>query len=80
MIFTTGLLLYHTSLIKNNLTTKEELKQTFNNPFGNTYDRGFKRNWRLIMQPILSNPSILSFMRFKIIEQVIKVLKLLINK
>ena len=69
MIFTTGLLLYHSTLIKNNLTTKEELKHVFSNYFGNTYNRGFARNWRLVMNPVLSYPSVLSYMRIKILEK-----------
>jgi hypothetical protein len=39
MIFVTGLLIYHTSLIINNLTTKEELGGIYKNYFGNPYKR-----------------------------------------
>ena len=39
MIFTTELLIFHIRLVKNNITTKEELKLYFKNPFGNLFQR-----------------------------------------
>ncbi len=47
MIFTTGLCVYHMTLINGNLTTKEELKNVYGNIFGNPYNRGFWKNVRL---------------------------------
>lgn len=58
MIFTTGLLFYHTSLIINNLTTKEELKNIYKTPFGNPFLRSINVNINLILFPKLSSPSL----------------------
>ena len=33
MVFVTGLFIYHTKLVLKNMTTKEELKKHFKNPF-----------------------------------------------
>lgn len=58
MIFTTGLLLYHTNLIKNNMTTKEELKNVYKNPFGNPFGYSLKMNIKRVLFPGLSVPSL----------------------
>ena len=58
MIFTTGLFFYHTSLIKNNLTTKEELKNVYRTPYGNPFLRSIKKNIKFILFPNLSLPSL----------------------
>lgn len=51
MIFTTGLLIYHIKIVKNNMTTKEELKKLFMNPFGNPYQRDTKKNFLNVLFP-----------------------------
>jgi hypothetical protein len=51
MIFTTGLLIYHIRIIKNNMTTKEELKKHFLNPFNNPYQRSTKKNFSTVLFP-----------------------------
>ena len=45
MIFTTGLLFYHIKITKQDMTTKEEIKKYFLNPFGNPYQRSAKKNF-----------------------------------
>lgn len=69
MIFTTGLCVYHTSLIKNNLTTKEELKHVFKPPFGNPFLRSLSRNIAIALCPRISNISLLSKMSSKILNK-----------
>ena len=39
MLFVTGLLIYHISLIYRNVTTKEELGGYYENYYGNPYKR-----------------------------------------
>lgn len=73
MIFTTGLLIYHSSLIWRNLTTKEELKSSFKNIYGNPYSRGLCGNIRKILCPRLNNPDILVKIREKISEKIIQI-------
>ena len=51
MIFTTGLLIYHIRIVKNNMTTKEELKKHFLNPFNNPYQRSTKKNFSTVLFP-----------------------------
>jgi hypothetical protein len=51
MIFTTGLLIYHIRIVKNNMTTKEELKKHFLNPFNNPYKRSTKKNFSTVLFP-----------------------------
>lgn len=65
MIFTTGLLIYHTSLITRNLTTKEELKGTFKNRSGNPYRRSCAVNYKRVFCARLPQPSILGKIRQK---------------
>ena len=55
MIFTTGLLLYHIKIVKNNMTTKEELKKYFLNPFGNPYYRNRKYNFSTYNEEMYQN-------------------------
>lgn len=66
MIFTTGLMIYHTSLIWRNQTTKEELKNSFKNIYSNPYTRGILKNVKRILCPKLNNPDILDKIRNKI--------------
>ena len=44
MLFTTGLIIYHISLIMKNITTKEEIKKLLPLKVGNPYDRGVGKN------------------------------------
>ena len=44
LFFSLGLFIYHTKLILNNLTTKEELKELLNTQIGNYYNKGFTKN------------------------------------
>lgn len=62
-IFTFGLCFYHSTLIKSNQTTKEELKNHFRNNFGNPYDTGTKNNIKYIFFPRMSNYSMLDMIR-----------------
>ena len=59
MIFTTGLLIYHIRIVRNNMTTKEELKKLFINPFGNPYTRTTKKNFDCVLFPKLGKNSII---------------------
>ena len=63
MIFTTHLLYYHTLLVTKNLTTKEELKKFFNNPFGNPYKRSCCSNYKAVLCPVKSKKSILDILK-----------------
>jgi hypothetical protein len=65
MIFTTGLCVYHSSLIKNNLTTKEELKNIYTPPQGNPYKRNLWKNIKLAFCPSLPKLSLLEKMLIK---------------
>ena len=64
MIFTTGLLVYHTKLVFNNLTTKEELKKFFANLMGNPYKRDTSRNLSLTLFPTISKNSIIDYLSY----------------
>ena len=59
MIFTTGLLLFHIKIVKQDKTTKEELKKLFMNPFSNPYERNLKQNLKNILLPNIKATSIL---------------------
>lgn len=59
MIFTTGLLIYHIKIVKNNMTTKEELKKLFMNPFGNPYQRDTKKNFINVLFPKIGKKTIM---------------------
>ena len=59
MIFTTGLLLFHIKIMKQDKTTKEELKKLFMNPFLNPYERNLKQNLKNVLIPNIKTTSIL---------------------
>ena len=63
MAFTLGLLVYHTSLIINNTTTKEMLKFLWNNPFGNYFNRDIYYNMRNTLCPLIKKYSLLDILR-----------------
>ena len=63
MTFTTGLLIYHTKIIKQNLTTKEEMKRFYRNPIGNPYIRNSRQNWVEALSPVIRKESVLEIMR-----------------
>jgi hypothetical protein len=63
MAFTLGLLVYHTSLVINNATTKEKLKFIWNNPFGNYFNRNIDYNMRNTLCPLIKKYSILDILR-----------------
>lgn len=65
MIFTTGLLIYHSRLISNNMTTKEELKQFFLNPFGNPYKRKCCTNCLNVLCPRKNKKSLLDILKWE---------------
>lgn len=64
MLFTTGLLIYHTKLVSRNITTKEELKKFFVNPYGNPFHRGCCLNWKNVLCPRLKKKSILKLLNW----------------
>ena len=61
--FTLGLLFYHILLICTNTTTKEYLKSTLMNPFGNAYDRNLCYNLQESLNPRIKKYSILDILR-----------------
>ena len=63
MVFTTGLLIYHTKIIKQCLTTKEQLKKFYRNPIGNPYCRSQKENFINALFPKIRKESCLEIMR-----------------
>jgi len=65
MLFTTGLIIYHVKLVDNDITTKEELKKLFANPFNNPYKRKRKINWKNVLCPKLKKKSILKILIWK---------------
>jgi hypothetical protein len=78
MIFTTGLLVYHTNLIVKNFTTNEELKGYYKKPIGNPHSRTLSINCKQALNPINSEPSLIDEIRsqkFKMDER-----KKLVNK
>ena len=62
MIFTTGLLFYHIRIVKNDMTTKEELKKFFKNPFGNPYQRSTKSDFNSIIFAKISKKSLIDIL------------------
>ena len=62
MIFTTGLLFYHIKIVKNDMTTKEELKKFFKNPFGNPYQRGMTNNFSTIIFPKIGKKNLMDIL------------------
>ena len=59
MIFTTGLLFYHIKITKQDMTTKEEIKKYFLNPFGNPYQRSAKKNFFSVIFPKIGKKSLI---------------------
>jgi hypothetical protein len=59
MIFTTGLLIFHIKIIKDDKTTKEELKKLFSNPFLNPFQRTTKENVINALLPNISKKSLI---------------------
>ena len=51
MIFVTGLFIYHTKLVLRNTTTKEDIKQFWENPQGNPFKRSKKINYKNSLFP-----------------------------
>lgn len=71
LIFTMGLLIYHSKLIANNITTKEELKHFFINPFGNPFKRNLWENICRVLNPSQNKKSILQILQSKKVSQVV---------
>lgn len=63
MIFTTELVIYHTRLILNNITTKEDFKLFFQNPFGNPYKRETCKNFHDTLFPEKSKNDLLDILK-----------------
>ncbi len=64
MIFTTNLLFYHIKIMANNMTTKENLKQFFINPFGNPYYRNILYHIKSILFPKKSRMSLIDLFNY----------------
>ena len=64
MIFTTGLLIFHIRIVVNNLTTKEELKKFFINPFGNPYQRTKSYNFTSIIFPKKAKMGLVDILKY----------------
>ena len=63
LAFTLSLLFYHNILVATNTTTKELLKHTWKNPFGNPYNRKFDYNLYNSMFPEIKKYSLLDILR-----------------
>ena len=63
LAFTLSLLFYHNILVATNTTTKELLKHTWENPFGNPYNRKFDYNLYNSMFPEIKKYSLLDILR-----------------
>ena len=63
LLFIVGLLFYHIQLINNNITTKEDLKNYWDIPFGNPFKRNKLLNWKNALFPIIQKYSILNILR-----------------
>jgi hypothetical protein len=63
LAFTLSLLFYHNILVATNTTTKELLKNTWENPFGNPYNRKFGYNLYNAMFPEIKKYSLLDILR-----------------
>ena len=63
LIFIFGLLLYHIKLILDNTTTKEDLKNCWDHPPGNPFQRGTKLNYKNALFPEIKKYSILNILR-----------------
>ena len=66
LLFIVGLLFYHLKLIHNNITTKEDLKNYWNHPFGNPFKRNRLLNWKNALFPLIKKYSILNILRKEI--------------
>jgi hypothetical protein len=77
MVFTCGLLIYHVTLVCRNITTKEELKNTFRNQIGNPYRKTCGVNIKKVLCPRLSQPDLLKKIQMKIQqkEKAVKIIK-----
>ena len=62
MIFTTELLIFHIRMVLSNVTTKEELKKFFKNPFGNPYARSIGWNFKSIICPKKAKMSLIDLL------------------
>ena len=62
MCFITGLLFYHCRLILVNSTTKEELRNIFDNNYGNPYKRSTSKNIKNVLCPKKKKYSILDIL------------------
>ena len=72
LIFIGGLLFYHTMLIVNNATTKEDLKHQWKTPQGNIFKRKIMINIQNILYPVIKKFSILQILRMDKIEYIDK--------
>ena len=64
-MFTVNLFVYHTRLVVNNVTTKEDNTKRFNTPFGNPYyKRNCWLNWCDVLFPTQNVYSILSILKW----------------
>ena len=64
MIFTTELLIFHVRMVLSNVTTKEELKKFFKNPFGNPYARSMGFNFKSIICPKKAKMSLIDLLLY----------------
>jgi len=64
MIFTTELLIFHIRMVLSNVTTKEELKKLFKNPFDNPYARSIGQNFKSIICPKKAKMSLVDLLRY----------------
>lgn len=65
MAFITNLFIYHTRLIWRSLTTKEELKHLFMNPFDNMFSRSVGLNWKNALCPVKKKKTLLNELKWK---------------
>ena len=66
LLFTLSLVIFHYKLVFNNITTKEELKKLFVNPFKNPFNRfKIKINAKNILNPKINKQNILEFLTKK---------------
>ena len=63
MIFTTELLIFHIRIVLRNVTTKEELKKLFQNPFGNPFTRSIGWNFKFIICPKKAKMSLIDLLK-----------------
>ena len=64
MIFTTGLLIFHIRMVINNMTTKEELKKFFVNPFGNPFYREKMANFLSSIFPKRAKMGLIGLLKY----------------